>query len=148
MTAEKKTLTDTGRDELLWRLCDQARHEITDHARFFTVVAFLSLLPDRKQQHAVLRRRLEFLETPASFFYDGDRSLRAEEVADPTARHAPHRPHHEPRGTGLTPRGPGRWSGHHQSLAGGGRAVTGAMNRPGPTAPLRADGGHRPVRFT
>lgn len=66
MTAEKKTLTDTGRDELLWRLCDQARHEITDHARFFTVVAFLSLLPDRKQQHAVLRRRLEFLETPAS----------------------------------------------------------------------------------
>ncbi|GKQ40788.1 PadR family transcriptional regulator [Streptomyces sp. A012304] len=79
-------LTDAGRDELLRRLRDPAQHEITDHARFFTILAFLSLLPDTEQQHAVLRRRLEFLETPASFFYDGDRPLRSEEVADPYRR--------------------------------------------------------------
>ncbi|MFM9609211.1 PadR family transcriptional regulator [Streptomyces niveiscabiei] len=80
------TLTDAGRDELLRRLREPAQHEITDHARFFTVLAFLSLLPDTGQQHAVLRRRLDFLETPASFFYDGDRPLRAEEVTDPYRR--------------------------------------------------------------
>jgi hypothetical protein len=31
----------------------------------------------------VLRRRLAFLEQPASFFYDGDRPLRAADVTDP-----------------------------------------------------------------
>jgi len=30
--------------------------------------------------------RLEFLEEPASFFYDGDQPLRAEEIADPYRR--------------------------------------------------------------
>lgn len=80
------TLTGAGRDELLRRLRGPAQHEITDHARFFTILAFLSLLPDVEEQHAVLHRRLEFLETPASFFYDGDRPLRAEEVADPYRR--------------------------------------------------------------
>lgn len=38
------------------------------------------------EQHAVLRRRLEFLEEPASFFYDNERPLRAEEIADPYRR--------------------------------------------------------------
>ncbi|WP_051854552.1 PadR family transcriptional regulator [Streptomyces sp. NRRL B-1347] len=80
------TLNDAGRDELLQRLRDPAPHEITDSSRFFTVLAFLSLLPDTAGQHAVLRRRLEFLETPASFFYEGDRPLRAEEVEDPYRR--------------------------------------------------------------
>lgn len=32
-----------------------------------TVPAFLRYLPDRAEQAAVLRRRLDFLETPASF---------------------------------------------------------------------------------
>ena len=31
----------------------------------------------------MLRRRLEFLEQPASFFYDGDRPLRAVDLTDP-----------------------------------------------------------------
>ena len=35
---------------------------------------------------AVLRRRLEFLNTPASFFYEGDRPLSAEDVGDPFRR--------------------------------------------------------------
>jgi DNA-binding PadR family transcriptional regulator len=80
------TLTDAGRAELLQRLREPAKHEITDHARFFIILAFLSLLPDEREQHAVLRQRLEFLETPASFFYDGGRPLPAEEVADPYRR--------------------------------------------------------------
>ena len=73
------------------------------------ILAFLSLLPDSAEQHAVLRRRLDFLEAPASFFYDGDTPLRAEQVR-PTlpARHAAHRPRHQPRRTRLAPRGPGR----------------------------------------
>ncbi|QCX74802.1 hypothetical protein C9F11_05500 [Streptomyces sp. YIM 121038] len=75
-----------GRERLLQWLRAPAPHEITDPTGFFTVLAFLSLLPDSAQQHAVLRRRLEFLETSASFFYDGDRPLRAEEVEDPCRR--------------------------------------------------------------
>ena len=34
----------------------------------------------------MLRRRLEFLEQPASFFYDGDHPLRSGEVRDPYRR--------------------------------------------------------------
>ncbi|MEU2779720.1 hypothetical protein ABZ646_44580, partial [Streptomyces sp. NPDC007162] len=55
-------------------------------SRWFVILAFLSLLPDSVEQHAVLRRRLDFLEAPASFFYDGDTPLRAEQVSDPYRR--------------------------------------------------------------
>jgi hypothetical protein len=34
----------------------------------------------------VLRRRLEFLEEPASFFHDGDRLLSADDTDDPYRR--------------------------------------------------------------
>jgi len=80
------SLTGAGRAELLQRLRKPADHEITDNSRFFTIMAFLSLLPGTADQHAVLRRRLEFLEEPASFFYEGERPLRAEEVTDPYRR--------------------------------------------------------------
>ncbi|MFI6934338.1 PadR family transcriptional regulator [Streptomyces sp. NPDC050287] len=74
------SLTAAGRAEMLQRLRKPADHEITDFTRFYVVLAFLSHLPD------VLRRRLEFLEEPASFFYDNERPLRAEEIADPYRR--------------------------------------------------------------
>ncbi|MEU9313813.1 PadR family transcriptional regulator [Streptomyces sp. NPDC048256] len=80
------SLTAAGRAEMLQRLRKPADHEITDFTRFYVVLAFLSHLPDVAEQHAVLRRRLEFLEEPASFFYDDERPLRAEEVADPYRR--------------------------------------------------------------
>ncbi|WP_329347438.1 PadR family transcriptional regulator [Streptomyces sp. NBC_01261] len=80
------SLTGAGRTELLKRLRKPADHEITDFTRFFTILAFLSQLPDVSEQHAVLRRRLEFLEEPASFFSDADGPLRAEAVADPYRR--------------------------------------------------------------
>lgn len=63
-----------------------AAHEITDQTRFATILSFLSFLPDVAEQYAVLRRRLTFLEEPASFFYDGNLPLRAEDVADPYRR--------------------------------------------------------------
>ncbi|CCK31841.1 PadR family transcriptional regulator [Streptomyces davaonensis JCM 4913] len=80
------TLTEEGRTELRRRLAEPVQRDITDENRWFTVLAFLRHLDDRAAQTAVLRRRLAFLEEPASFFYDGDRPLRAEEFEDPFRR--------------------------------------------------------------
>ncbi len=79
-------LTDAGRLELLRRLRATAGHYITDGHRFMVILAFLSLLPSPAERDAVLRRRLEFLSQPASFFYDGDRPLRAADIDDPYRR--------------------------------------------------------------
>ena len=79
-------LTDSGRVELHRRLHEPAEQDITDFNRFAVILAFLSRLPDVADQHAVLRRRLAFLEEPASFFYDGDRPLREREMTDPYRR--------------------------------------------------------------
>ena len=102
---------DRGRTraDMLQRLRKPADHEITDFTRFFTILAFLSLLPDVAEQHAVLRRRLEFLEEPASFFYDGERPAARRGGRRPLpARHAAHRPRHQPRRTRLAARDPRR----------------------------------------
>ncbi|WP_225833178.1 PadR family transcriptional regulator [Streptomyces sp. NK08204] len=81
------TLTEEGRRELRRRLAEPAQREITDENNWFTLLAFLRHLEDPTAQAAVLRRRLAFLEEPASFFYDdGDRPLRAEELDDPFRR--------------------------------------------------------------
>lgn len=80
------TLTGEGRQELRRRLAEPAARDITDENRWFTVLAFLRHLDDAGAQAAVLRRRLAFLEEPASFFYEGDRPLSAEELDDPFRR--------------------------------------------------------------
>jgi len=80
------SLTGAGRVELLQRLRRPADGDITDPTRWFTVLAFLSLLPDVAEQHAVLRLRLAFLEEPSSFFYEGGRPLAAKDVGDPYRR--------------------------------------------------------------
>jgi DNA-binding PadR family transcriptional regulator len=80
------SLTDDGRRELLRRLAEPAQGDITDENRWFTLLAFLRHLEDGEAQAAVLRRRLAFLEEPASFFYDGERPLTAEELGDPFRR--------------------------------------------------------------
>jgi DNA-binding PadR family transcriptional regulator len=77
------SITDAGRIRLEANLRDAKGNVITDFARFSTVLAFLSLLPDPADRDAVLRRRLEFLEHPVGFFIDGDRPMRASEVDDP-----------------------------------------------------------------
>ncbi|MBJ6637650.1 PadR family transcriptional regulator [Streptomyces sp. DHE7-1] len=80
------TLTEEGRQELHRRLAEPGQREITDENHWFTLLAFLRHLDDPAAQATVLRRRLAFLEEPASFFYDGDRPLRAEELDDPFRR--------------------------------------------------------------
>ncbi|TXS45248.1 PadR family transcriptional regulator [Streptomyces sp. uw30] len=76
------SLTDQGRADLLERLRHPKQVEITDQVRFNTVLAFLRHLPDHREQAEVLRRRLEFLTAPTSFFYEGGRPVRAEESDD------------------------------------------------------------------
>ncbi|MBH5333526.1 PadR family transcriptional regulator [Streptomyces pactum] len=80
------TLTEDGRAELRRRLADPAPTDITDENRWFTVLSFLRHLDDPHTQAAVLERRLVFLRQPTSFFHEGDRPLRAEEVDDPFRR--------------------------------------------------------------
>ncbi|MFE1315528.1 PadR family transcriptional regulator [Streptomyces sp. NPDC058755] len=80
------TLTEEGRQELRRRLADPGQREITDENHWFTLLAFLRHLDDPAAQAAVLRRRLAFLEEPASFFYEGGRPLAAEELDDPFRR--------------------------------------------------------------
>ncbi|WP_406510912.1 PadR family transcriptional regulator [Streptomyces sp. NBC_00212] len=80
------TLTKAGRQDLLHRLAEPDRLDVTDENRWFTLLAFLRHLPDPAEQAAVLRRRLAFLEEPASFFYDGERPISAEELDDPFRR--------------------------------------------------------------
>ncbi|MCC9309066.1 PadR family transcriptional regulator [Kitasatospora sp. RB6PN24] len=74
------TLTETGRAELLRRLAEPGAVEITDNNAFATLLAFLHLLPEAEDQLRVLRRRLEYTEESASFFYEHGRPVRAEEV--------------------------------------------------------------------
>ncbi|WP_328428308.1 PadR family transcriptional regulator [Streptomyces sp. NBC_00443] len=76
------SLTGQGREDLLERLRHPRRVEITDQVRFNTLLAFLRHLPDRREQAGVLRRRLEFLTAPTSFFYGGEKPVRAEEAED------------------------------------------------------------------
>jgi DNA-binding PadR family transcriptional regulator len=76
------SLTEKGREDLLERLRHPRQTEITDQVRFNTLLAFLRHLPDPAEQSAVLRRRLDFLETPASFFYRDGEPVRAEESGD------------------------------------------------------------------
>lgn len=80
------SLTPAGREELLARLRDPVRTEITDGRRFSVLLAFLGLLGDPAAQAAVLRRRLVFLEEPSSFFYDKGEPVRMEDVEDPFRR--------------------------------------------------------------
>ncbi|MEV5942809.1 PadR family transcriptional regulator [Streptomyces sp. NPDC051994] len=75
-------ITDSGRAELLRRLSDPKTTEITDSGSFFTLLAFLSHLPEPTQQMAVLRRRLDFLTQPASFFSQSGSPARIKDVHD------------------------------------------------------------------
>ncbi|MFF6981137.1 PadR family transcriptional regulator [Streptomyces sp. NPDC008343] len=76
------SLTDAGREDLLERLRHPKQVEITDQVRFNTLLAFLRHLPDRREQAGVLRRRLEFLTAPTSFFHDDGQPVRAQEAQD------------------------------------------------------------------
>ncbi|WAZ21191.1 PadR family transcriptional regulator [Streptomyces cinnabarinus] len=76
------SLTEEGHADLLERLRRPKQAEITDQVRFNTVLAFLRHLPEPREQAAVLRRRLEFLDAPSSFFYREGEPVRAEQAGD------------------------------------------------------------------
>jgi hypothetical protein len=76
-------LTPSGVAELRRRLAEPEEPFITDANRWFCLLAFLRHLQDPAAQASVLRRRLEFLTMPASYFYDGRRPLRAADFDDP-----------------------------------------------------------------
>ena len=76
------SLTAEGRAELLRRLREPADVEITDRNSFLVLLAFLGHLPDPSDQARVLRRRLEFMNQPASYFYADGKPLRAAEMGD------------------------------------------------------------------
>jgi len=80
------TITEAGRQELLRRLREPSDYDISDQSRFFALLAFLSALPDPADQAAVLRRRLAFLEAPASFFQKDGRPVRIKDEPDPYRR--------------------------------------------------------------
>jgi DNA-binding PadR family transcriptional regulator len=77
------SLTTEGRSELIRRLREPTEVEITDRNRYFTLLAFLRHVPSRWDQAQVLRRRLAFLQAPASFFSTGGRLMRATDMDDP-----------------------------------------------------------------
>ncbi|MGW1055230.1 PadR family transcriptional regulator [Streptomyces sp. NPDC001118] len=77
------SLTDEGRQELLRCLSSPEQPFITDENRWFTLLAFLRHLPDRRLQAEILRRRQQFLSEESSFFYKGDKPLSAAEIDDP-----------------------------------------------------------------
>ncbi|MGW8725593.1 PadR family transcriptional regulator [Streptomyces sp. NPDC055808] len=77
------TLTEQGEEALRTLLREPDEPFITDENRWFVLLAFLRHLADPAAQAQVLRRRLDFLSEPSSYFYDGDRPLSAQEVDDP-----------------------------------------------------------------
>jgi DNA-binding PadR family transcriptional regulator len=76
------SLTAEGHAELLRRLREPTEVEITDRNSFLVLLAFLGHLPDPADQARVLRRRLEFMNQPASYFYADGRPLRAADMSD------------------------------------------------------------------
>jgi DNA-binding PadR family transcriptional regulator len=60
-------LTKDGSDKLIGRLANPGTVDVSDRNRFFTMLAFLHLLPAAEQAR-VLQLRLDFLEGGKSFF--------------------------------------------------------------------------------
>ncbi|GAB3834108.1 PadR family transcriptional regulator [Dactylosporangium cerinum] len=77
------SLTEAGEAELQRRLREPSEVDITDRNRYFTILAFLRHLPSPAAQSEVLRRRLAFLDAPATFFTQGGRRLSSADVPDP-----------------------------------------------------------------
>ena len=75
-------ITADGGERLMRMLREPADVYFTDENHWFCLLAFLRHLDDPAAQAAILRRRLDFLSTPSSFFYENGRALSAEDVDD------------------------------------------------------------------
>lgn len=77
-------ITAHGGDRLLHMLREPEDVYFKDENHWFCLLSFLRYLDDDPTaQAAILRRRLDFLSSPSSFFYENGRALTAEEVDDP-----------------------------------------------------------------
>jgi drug/metabolite transporter (DMT)-like permease/DNA-binding PadR family transcriptional regulator len=77
-------LTGAGIAELERRLAHPDELEITDRNKYFTILAFLHLLPSEEAQARILRQRLDFLQDPQrGFFVNDDHVLRQDELTSP-----------------------------------------------------------------
>jgi DNA-binding PadR family transcriptional regulator len=76
-------ITVSGGERLMRMLREPVDVYFTDENHWFCLLAFLRHLDDAEAQAAILRRRLDFLSAPSSFFYENGRALSAEDVDDP-----------------------------------------------------------------
>ena len=79
------TLLDTGRAKLIDELKSTSGFNLTDFTRWTVVLTFLSVVPDKTDRDAVLRRRYDLLNGhDVHFFYcDAGNPLSAEQIDDP-----------------------------------------------------------------
>ncbi|MEU5266205.1 PadR family transcriptional regulator [Amycolatopsis sp. NPDC021455] len=76
------SLTDAGRAELARRLREPQEVEITDRNSFYVLLTFIGALHDPAEEARLLRRRLEFLDGAASYFYRDGKPLRSKDIED------------------------------------------------------------------
>lgn len=82
-TRRPVAITEAGRERLHELLRSPGEDELASMPEFLGVLAFLSHLPEASEREAVLRRRLEILESGAlAFFYDDGRARRAADEPD------------------------------------------------------------------
>ena len=79
------TLLDAGRAKLIDELKSTSGFNLTDFTRWTVVLTFLSVVPDKTDRDAVLRRRYDLLNGhDVHFFYcDAGNPLSAEQSDDP-----------------------------------------------------------------
>ncbi|MCH9276339.1 PadR family transcriptional regulator [Bifidobacterium amazonense] len=82
------TLLDAGRDRLIDELKNTSGFNLTDFTRWTVVLTFLSVVPDKADRDAVLRRRYDYLSRgDVHYFYcDAGHPLPAERIDDPYRR--------------------------------------------------------------
>ncbi|TPF96024.1 PadR family transcriptional regulator [Bifidobacterium sp. UTCIF-39] len=82
------TLLDAGRDRLIEELKNTSGFNLTDITRWTVVLTFLSVVPDKADRDAVLRRRYDLLSRQdVHFFYcDAGNPLSIDQIDDPYRR--------------------------------------------------------------
>ncbi|OXN00872.1 PadR family transcriptional regulator [Bifidobacterium vansinderenii] len=82
------TLLDAGREKLIEELKGASGFYITDFAKWTVVLTFLSVVPDKDDRDAVLRRRYDLLAgQDIHFFYcDAGNPLSLDQIDDPYRR--------------------------------------------------------------
>lgn len=80
------SITSAGRERLRALLRDADGPDVESMPRFMIILAFLSHLPDAAEREAVLRRRLQAMESAPAFFTDDGAPRRFADETDPYRR--------------------------------------------------------------